>query len=78
MSLRAVPGPPPPGEIHPKGNERPWLGVRFTCSGQYQRVYRNAAGTEYNARCLKCSQCIKFRVGGGTEASDQRFFNVSC
>ena len=79
MSLRVSPGVPPPGQPHPKPNERPWLGVRFTCSGHYQRVYRNAAGTEYLARCAKCSKCMKFRVGGtGEEGTDQRFFNVSC
>lgn len=78
MSLRAVPSAPPPGAVHPKPNERPWLGVRFTCSGQYQRVYRNAAGTEYMARCAKCSKCMRFKVGSGDGATDRRFFNVSC
>lgn len=78
MTLKVVPGVPPPGERYAKPSERPWLGVRFTCSGQYQRVYRNVAGTEYVARCTKCSKCMKFRVGSGEGASDQRFFNVSC
>ncbi len=64
--------------MHPKPNERPWLGVRFVCSGQYQRVYRNHEGTQYLARCAKCGKCMKFRVGKEQGATDQRFFNVSC
>ncbi|MFK7758775.1 MAG: hypothetical protein AB8C13_02380 [Phycisphaerales bacterium] len=78
MAMRAVPGIPPAGEIHPKPNERPWLGVRFTCSGAYQRVYRSADGSLYLARCPKCSQCMRFRVSGDGQGTDQRFFNVSC
>ena len=55
---------------------KPWLGVKFTCSGAYLRVFRNSEGTGYAARCPKCGKCIRFRVGaGGTE---QRFFEVSC
>jgi len=55
---------------------RPWLGVRFRCSGAYLRVLRNAEGTGYTARCPRCGKCMRFRVGkGGTE---QRFFEVSC
>jgi hypothetical protein len=56
--------------------ERPWLGVHFTCAGAYQRVFRNAAGTAYLARCPKCAKCIRFRVGPGGE--QKRFFEVSC
>lgn len=55
---------------------RPWLGVRFTCAGAYIRVFRNAAGTGYAARCPKCGQCMNFRVGEG--GTNQRFFQVSC
>lgn len=55
---------------------RPWLGVKFTCSGAYVRVYRNADGTAYHARCPKCGQCMRFRVGQG--GTDKRFFEVSC
>ena len=61
------------------GNEpagRPWLGVRFTCSGSYVRVFRNVAGTGYSATCPRCGRCVRFRVGSG--GSDQRFFEVSC
>jgi hypothetical protein len=58
------------------GTGRPWLGVRFACSGAYVRVYRNAQGTEYLARCPRCAKCIRFRVGSG--GTPQRFFEVSC
>jgi hypothetical protein len=76
MPLNAKPAIPPPGTKHPKPNERPWLGVRFVCSGAYQRVYRNADGSGYLARCPKCSKTIRFRVGQG--GSSNRFFDVSC
>lgn len=55
---------------------RPWLQVYFRCSGQYQRVYRNARGDLYIARCTKCGQSIRFAVGPG--GTDRRFFEVSC
>lgn len=76
MSLRAVPTAPPPGAQHPKPGERPWLGVRFACSGAYQRVYRTQDGSMYLARCPKCGKSIRFRVGEG--GTNQRFFSVSC
>lgn len=55
---------------------RPWLQVWFRCSGQYQRVYRNARGELYIARCTKCGQSVRFAVGPG--GTDRRFFEVSC
>jgi hypothetical protein len=55
---------------------RPWLGVRFACAGAYVRVFRNVDGTGYAARCPKCGECIRFRVGSG--GTDQRFFEVRC
>ena len=76
MPLNAKPAIPPPGITHPKPGDRPWLGVRFTCSGAYQRIYRNKAGDGYMARCPKCSKSIRFRVGEG--GSNNRFFDVSC
>ncbi|MEL6394401.1 MAG: hypothetical protein AAFQ71_00235 [Planctomycetota bacterium] len=57
-------------------SDRPWLGVRFTCAGQYVRVYRRPDGSAYDARCPKCGRIIKFRVGQG--GSDDRFFEISC
>ena len=55
---------------------RPFLQVFFRCANHYQRVYRNAAGTEYNARCPKCGKPLRFRVGEG--GSDSRRFEVDC
>lgn len=55
---------------------RPWLGVRFKCSGAYVRVFRNTEGTGYTARCPRCGQCMRFKVGQG--GTSQRFFEVSC
>lgn len=60
----------------PAGGERPFLQVFFRCANFYQRVYRNAAGTHYVARCPKCSQAMRFAVGQG--GTDQRRFEVSC
>ncbi len=55
---------------------RPWLGVWFECAGAYQRVTRNAAGTQYVARCPKCGKSVTFRVGSG--GTGERFFKVRC
>ena len=54
----------------------PWIGVRFTCAGQYLRVYRKPDAPAYVARCPKCAKCVRFRVGQG--GSDARMFDVSC
>lgn len=55
---------------------RPWLGLRFTCSGAYVRVFRSVDGSKYQARCPRCGKSVVFRVGeGGTSA---RFFEVDC
>lgn len=55
---------------------RPWIGVRFLCSGQYVRVYRNRAGDAYLAACPRCGRTVRFRVGDG--GVQERFFEVSC
>lgn len=55
---------------------RPFLQVFFRCANHYQRVYRNAAGTQYNARCPKCGKPLRFRVGEG--GSESRRFEVDC
>ena len=55
---------------------RPWIGVRFLCSGQYVRVYRNRAGDAYLAACPRCGRTVRFRVGEG--GVQERFFEVSC
>lgn len=54
----------------------PWIGVRFTCAGQYVRVFRTPDAPAYLARCPKCAKCVRFRVGQG--GSDARMFDVSC
>jgi hypothetical protein len=76
MSLRVSPSSRPQEPINESPGARPWLGVRFVCSGQYQRVYRDVNGERYLARCTKCGKTITFKVGSG--GSDQRFFDVSC
>lgn len=55
---------------------RPFLQVFFRCANHYQRVYRNAAGTAYHARCPKCGKPLRFQVGEG--GSDARRFEVDC
>jgi len=65
------------GVAEPGGSAgRPWLGVYFKCAHAYVRVFRNAAGTAYQARCPRCARTIRFAVGAaGTE---RRTFEVSC
>jgi len=65
-----VQGPAP----RPTGN--PWIGVRFTCAGAYVRVYRRPRDPFYLARCPRCAQCVRFRVGA--EGVNARIFDVSC
>lgn len=55
---------------------RPFLRVYFACANRYTRVYRNAEGTRYDARCPQCGQCKRFAVGPGGSA--ERFFQVTC
>lgn len=59
----------------PRGG-RPFIGVSFVCSNQYVRVYRNAKGEHYLARCPTCGKTVSFRVGNG--GTSERFFEVSC
>ena len=54
--------------------KRPYLGIQFECCQVYARVYRNPAGTHYNARCPKCLRGVRIRVGQG--GSSNRFFRV--
>ncbi len=76
MSIRATPSNRPAEPVNDKPGQRPWLGIRFVCAGAYQRIYRNADGTKYMARCPSCGKSINFKVGEG--GSNQRFFDVSC
>jgi len=55
---------------------RPWIGVLFTCSNEYTRVFRAPDETGYSARCRKCGRVVRFQVGSG--GTDSRFFEVSC
>lgn len=55
---------------------RPWISVMFDCANAYQRVFRNADGSAYIARCPKCAKDIRFVVGSG--GTPQRQFHVSC
>lgn len=56
--------------------ERPWLGVRFGCTGAYLRVYRARDGISYHARCPRCGRAVTFKVGEG--GTSHRFFEVHC
>jgi hypothetical protein len=58
------------------GALRPWLGVRFSCSGAYQRVFRAPDSTSYLARCPRCGRSVRFQVGEG--GTSHRFFDVKC
>jgi len=54
---------------------RPFLGITFACCQVYVRVYRNAVGTAYEARCPRCTRRVRFVVGDG--GSGCRFWTVS-
>lgn len=56
--------------------ERPWLGVRFLCSGAYVRVFRDPNRPCYLARCPRCGVTARFQVASG--GTDHRFFEVDC
>ncbi|MBX3361416.1 MAG: hypothetical protein KF912_09640 [Phycisphaeraceae bacterium] len=64
--------PPEP----PSTPARPAIGVYFECANQYVRVYRNATGSEYLARCPKCAKTMSFLVAPGGTA--RRMFAASC
>ncbi len=55
---------------------RPAIGVYFDCANQYVRVYRDAGGSAYVARCPKCAKTMSFRVAPG--GTSQRMFRASC
>ena len=55
---------------------RPSIQVWFECAAAYQRVFRHVDGSSYHARCPKCGESIRFKVG--PEGTGQRTFRVSC
>ncbi|MBL9031824.1 MAG: hypothetical protein JNM80_08965 [Phycisphaerae bacterium] len=71
LDIVEQPDPAPAGR-----SGRPWLGVRFACSGAYLRVYRNPEDRQYRATCPRCGRTVTFRVGPGGTSS--RFFEVRC
>lgn len=60
----------------PAAGSRPWIGVRFSCGGDYLRVFREPGGQGYLARCPRCAAMQRFIVGHG--GTSHRFFEVSC
>jgi len=59
-----------------RGKPRPFLGLHFTCSGQYVRANKTADGKAYLGRCPQCAKCVRFGIGQG--GTSRRFFEVSC
>lgn len=57
-------------------NPRPFLRVYFSCARLYTRVYRQADGDCYLARCGKCGKTMRFTVGEG--GTSDRSFTLSC
>jgi len=70
------PAPRPATSAPATGGPRPWLGVRFVCGGAYIRVYRRPEDPAYVARCPRCAECVRFRVGPGGD--NARLFDVDC
>jgi len=57
-----------------KRQKRPFVGVHFKCCHVYQRLYLNAAGTEFVGWCPKCA--AKSVVKVSPTGSKTRFFNA--
>lgn len=55
---------------------RPWLGIWYKCANKYVKVYRSPDGQTYTARCPKCGEATRFRVGEGGVST--RFFEIQC
>lgn len=55
---------------------RPWLGIWYKCANKYVKVFRSPDGQTYTARCPKCGEATRFRVGEGGVST--RFFEIQC
>jgi hypothetical protein len=65
----------PTGATGPGLRGRPWLAIHWRCCSVYSRVYRDASGASYHARCPRCGRPVHIAVGeGGTES---RFFEAT-
>jgi hypothetical protein len=58
------------------GLAKPFLMVWFKCAAKYQKVFRSADGSHYQARCPLCGKAMRFAVGA--EGENRRQFEVSC
>jgi PHP family Zn ribbon phosphoesterase len=73
LDLSTAPATTSGGLSAPLG--RPFLSVHFACCAAYQRIYRDADGSQYQGRCPRCGKAVRFVVGeGGTTV---RTFTVS-
>jgi len=54
---------------------RPFVGIQWDCCDTYTRVYREADGKSYLARCPRCGKRVRLKVEAG--GTDSRFFRVS-
>lgn len=58
----------------PGRDDRPHIGVRFTCCKVYTRIYLNAAGSAYVGWCPRCAARLEVKVS--PHGSDARFFEA--
>jgi len=56
------------------GPRRKFLSVYYRCCNTYGRMYRNAAGTEYEGRCPRCGTRVSARIGA--EGTSRRTFEA--
>jgi len=58
-----------------EGNQnRPFIGVNFSCCNVYQRIKLNAAGTAFVGWCPKCAGKVEIKVS--PTGSKSRFFSA--
>ena len=61
LEISSLPPSEPAADAAPAG--RAYLSVLFNCCRVYQRVYKNADGSQYAGRCPKCGKTVRFVVG---------------